>query len=86
MADEKNVVLNMAHNYPKFLYQHVNKGTPGDGEFIVHLMQPITLFRVNKSRSGAVSLQVVEGFENGPDVEPIRSRATSWYIATQLKK
>lgn len=76
----------MARNYPKFLYQHVNLGTPGDGEFVVHLMAPMTLFRVQKSSTGAVSLHVVEGFANGPEVEPIRSRATSWYIATQLKK
>ena len=73
----------MARTYPKFLYQEV-KGTKSDGEYIIHLLEPRLLFKVEHLRNGSIELALMDEITMSHDIiEPILKRAKQWYISKQ---
>lgn len=73
----------MAREYPKFIYQNVT-GTKGDGEYIVHLLEPRVVFKVLHEANGKVNLRLLD--DPSESIEPIMKRALDWYIARHLPK
>lgn len=75
----------MARQHPKFLHQVVT-GTKSNGEFVIHLLDPRVLFKVQRNDKGEITLACLDeiGFyPNQKDIEAIQARATQWLISKE---
>ena len=68
----------MARDYPRFLYDNV-QGTKSDGEYIMHLLEPRVLLKVQHMPKGQLCVICIDEMEHTPKLGTILQAAEKWY-------
>lgn len=70
----------MARNHPRFLYDNVT-GTKSDGEYIMHLLEPRVLLKIDRTPRGQFYIYALDEIENSKKLQTTIAAAEKWYRA-----